>query len=262
MTEMKRLLDHGATGFEAMLLGQAAEEQPDDARVARMLAAMPSVGVAAGAGSTAGTGMAGGNAAGGTAAGNAGATGVSGSMLAGIGLALGSLLLAGLWMNQRADENDSGAPEATTIEAPERPWTGAVLGEASQSDVASAASSREDESEKATELSPAKNPSPEVVPKKSSQSSATQVASPGARAEPVVSEPAAAPEQAVIAPKTPSSLREEISLLEGVRAQIARGEKSAALARLSRYRAKFPQGTLAAEARVLSTRALKLAPQK
>ena len=186
MTEMKRLLDHGATGFEAMLLGQAAEEQPDDARVARMLAAMPSVGVATATSSTLGTEMAGGATTGGATAGNAGATGVSGGMLAGLGLALGALLLAGFWINQRADGNDSGAPQATTIESSETPSTGAVLGEVAERDRASTAPSREDESKEPAQQSSAKEPLAKAAHSKPTpQSSIKNVASASLRVAPV-----------------------------------------------------------------------------
>lgn len=250
MTDMKRLLDHGATGFEAMLLGQAAEEQPDNARLVTMLAVMPSASTLVGAHVSHSASTAARPAAGGTT----GTSGVSGLTLAGIGLGGGALVLAGLWM--------------TLLDSSEQPERNEQLDRSEQS---KASESRAAGTSLILEpTSEPKRINEAVVALELSPNSSSGTATEGAAADSETPKPSKVPvrrtSSATAAPsaptkaQAPSSLREEISLLERVRAQIAQGDKSAALAGLRRYRSNFPQGILKAEAIVLDARAQKLSP--
>jgi hypothetical protein len=58
----------------------------------------------------------------------------------------------------------------------------------------------------------------------------------------------------VAEPGTGVTLREEIALLDRVRAAASRGDQHGARAALSRYRTRFPDGVLRAEANILSQR--------
>lgn len=305
MTEMKRLLDHGATGFEAILLGQAAEEQPSDVGLARMLAVLPGTVVAAGSALAAGSVVAvetstvtagtisstsvssvasvAGAATRWTA--GAGASSMSVWGIAGVGVVLGSLLIAGFWGTQ-GDEAVTEAPPNSALDAklkagaastlihesPSRHGDRAELGrsaelgraaELGRSAELGRAEVRSNEERSIVQDAPVRlspgvqSPSPDqrFVTSRSSRSVASQASSGEVKSDVsgVISSRVVPSAQA-----ESSSLREEISLLEAVRAHIAGGDQAAAFAGLNRYRAKFPQGTLATEARTLDLRARSL----
>jgi outer membrane protein assembly factor BamD (BamD/ComL family) len=63
------------------------------------------------------------------------------------------------------------------------------------------------------------------------------------------------------APSPVVNLRDEVALLEQVRAALRGGQVETALRRLARYDARFPQGALREEAVVLRMEALKASGQ-
>jgi hypothetical protein len=56
------------------------------------------------------------------------------------------------------------------------------------------------------------------------------------------------------APSSVATLREEIALLDQLRTAASRGDRRGARAALGRYRARFPDGVLRAEAKILGDR--------
>jgi hypothetical protein len=84
---------------------------------------------------------------------------------------------------------------------------------------------------------------------------AAQPAAPGVAATHAEAAPAPAPPAAAAADSVDGRLREEIALLDGVKAALSRGEREQALESLDIYRERFPEGILRREANVLRRRA-------
>jgi len=228
MSEPTRLLEQGATPVERALLDAAVAERPGPRLRRRAIAALGLLYVAPRAASAA-TPMSAGAAA-----------GASGKlMLAQVAkwclvLGLGGGVVAGWQSLSGSDDPAAPLPGQGTTE---------VLATAPQDEMSNVApAQREQPAEDDTD-----SKDDTARSRRSPAAKSTQAHTPGRSPAP------AAPS----APDTSRSVRDQVALLDHARLWLSRGAPQRALATLSKYRARYPQGVLREEASVLRIEALR-----
>lgn len=224
MKEPKRLLSHGATDFERQLLRAVAAERPSALLRSRMQRSLGLVGPLAWASNV-------------KAMFGSVSSRISGSRLA-AGAAVAAVVVAGGIAAYQALPERADEPELTAPAAASAPM--AAVETAAATEVEGRAVNHPGADAPAVDA-------PAAVP-------------PGAAPDGVASAPAAAPDAPAAAPAVAGEsednrLREEIALLDGVKAALQRGEREQARQSLDTYRERFPDGILRREANVLRRRA-------